>query len=77
MPGLGGADEHVRPQLWVDDLSDAQEIAIWVDDCELAKAPRLIFKAVHSRDASMRQRTRRERTVDALDIHDTDVATGR
>ena len=54
MPGLGGADEHVRPQLWVDDLSDAQEIAIWVNDGELSKAPRLVFKGVHSWDTSMR-----------------------
>ena len=54
---LACVEPHHRPArrpLCVDDLADTEEIAIWVDDGELSKAPRLVFQCVHSRDTGTR-----------------------
>lgn len=44
-------------RLLVDDLTDSYQVAIGVDDCELAKAPWFVFQKVHARDACAWQRT--------------------
>ena len=45
------------PLLLVDDLTDSYQVAIGVDDGELAKAPWFVFQKVHARDACAWQRT--------------------
>ena len=76
MQGLGGAGERAGIRLLWDDLSDAQKIAISVDDGKLSKAPRLIFQDIHAWNTCTRQLAGCEGAVNALHIQDTDVAAG-
>ena len=73
--GLGGAGGRGSISLPRDDLANAYEIAIGVNDRELSKTPRLVFKSVHTGDARPRQVARRTRAIEALDVQNSDVAT--
>ena len=39
--------------LLLDDLTDADEVSIRIDDSKLSKSPRLVFKSVHARDVEL------------------------
>ena len=74
MEGLGGAAARGLKLLLLNDLANAQEITVWIDDGELSQAPRLIFKKLHARDALPWQLTRRTLSVDLLNIENPYVA---
>jgi hypothetical protein len=59
------------------DLSNPEQIAVFVHDCELSQAPRLVFERVHSRDALSWQGGPREGLVETVNVSHPDVATRR
>lgn len=73
---LGRAGGHGSHLLLLDDLTDADQVSIRVDDGELAKSPRLVLQRVHPWDTSAGQLARQTRPIEILDIHDSDVAAG-
>jgi hypothetical protein len=47
-------------------LSDAQQIAVWINDCELSHPPRLVFESVYAWNASPGQLCQSKGPVNAL-----------
>jgi len=74
--GLGVARGRAGMSHLRDDLTNADEVAVKINDGKLSKSPGLVFQEVHARNAGTRQLTRREGAVEALYILDSDVAAG-